>query len=121
MTDAVIPDMLPSPKLRYDPFTNRFVLTEPYVTPEYTVPTGEYTDGATRPELATIVGVKQYDRHLPACIVHDWMYRNAIGTKQEADALFETNLIRCNKQFGFNPELIPLMVTAVTLFGKGAY
>lgn len=121
MTEAIVPDMLPSPQLRYDPFTNRFVLTQPYVTPEYTVPAGEYTDGATRPELASIAGIKQYDRHLPACIVHDWMYRNAIGTKQEADLLFEINLKRCNKQFGFNPELIPLMAAAVSLFGKGAY
>lgn len=112
---------LGSPRLRYDPFTDRFVLIEPYVTPEYTIPVGEYTDGASRPEIASIVGVKQYDRHLPACIVHDWMYRNAIKTKKAADDLFEINLIRCAEQFGFDKNLIPPMVGAVRIFGKGAY
>lgn len=121
MTEPTNPEMLPSPMLRYDPFTNRFVLIEAYVTPEYTIPEGEYTDGATRPELARIVGIKQYDRHLPACIVHDWMYRNAIGDKKLADDLFEINLNRCAKQFGFNKHLIPEMVLAVRTFGKGAY
>lgn len=121
MIEPTNPEMLPSPMLRYDPFTNHFVLIEPYVTPEYTIPVGEYTDGATRPEIARIVGIKQYDRHLPACIVHDWMYRNAIGTKKEADDLFEVNLERCAKQFGFRSDLIPEMVMAVRAFGEGAY
>lgn len=112
---------LGSPRLRYDPFTNRFVLIEPYVTPEYTVPVDTHTDGASRPEFAEIIGVKRYDRHLPACIVHDWMYANAIGTKKEADDLFEVNLRRCHVLFGFEEHLIAPMVAAVRLGGKGSY
>lgn len=112
---------LPDPLLRYDCITNRFVLLADYVTPEYTVPKGEYTDGASRPEFAEIVGVHRFDRHLPACIVHDWMYRHAIGSKKEADAMFERNLHRCAKLFGFSELLIPAMVTAVVVGGRGNY
>lgn len=42
--------------VRYDPYTNHFVLEEDFVTPEYTVPKGEYTDGATTPCFTAIVG-----------------------------------------------------------------
>lgn len=107
--------------LRYDPITNHFVLVEDFVTPEYTVPKGEYTDGATRPEWAELIGVRDYDRHLYACVVHDWMYRHSIATKKQADDLFETNLLRCHELFSFPYELIDLMVAAVRIGGKGAY
>ena len=89
---------------------------EDYVTPEYTVPKGEFTDGASRPELTNLL-VRQYDRHLPACIVHDWMYRNAIATKQDADKQFHANLIRC----GVNHSTAMMMYRAVVFGGKGAY
>ena len=112
---------LPDPLLRFDSITNRFVLLEDYVTPEYTVPKGEYTDGASRPEFAEILGVHRYDRHLPACIVHDWMYRYAIGSKREADAMFERNLLRCVKLFGFPEHLVKPMVAAVVVGGRGSY
>lgn len=118
---TTVPDPFGRLVLRYDPYTNRFVLEEDFITPEHTIPKGEYTDGATRPELLNIVGVYRYDRHLPACIVHDWMYRNAIGTKKEADDLFEVNLQRCVTHYGFNKCLVTPMVTAVRMFGKGAY
>lgn len=107
--------------MRYDPITNRFVLTEPFVTPEYTIPAGEYTDGATRPLYTELVGIHDYDRHLYACVVHDWMYRHAIGTKEGADNLFELNLLRCHELFGFPYEKIAPMVAGVRLVGKGAY
>lgn len=107
---------LPDPILRYDRATNRFVLMGDYVTPEYTVPKGEFTDGASRPEFTNLF-VKQYDRHLPACIVHDWMYRNAIATKQDADKQFHANLIRC----GVNHSTAMMMYRAVVFGGKGAY
>lgn len=107
---------LPDPILRFDVMTNHFVLVEDYVTPEITVPAGEYTDGCTRPELLNIF-CKQYDRCLPAAIVHDHMYRYAIGTKEEADELFGKNLRRLEI-----PEAkVTAMVAAVKLGGEGSY
>ena len=107
---------MPDPLLRFDVATNRFVLIEDYVTPEITVPKGEYTDGATIPQLASML-VKQFDRHLPACIVHDYMYRNAIVSKAYADDVFHRNLLRC----GINVATAEVMYRAVQAFGKGSY
>lgn len=107
---------MPDPLLRFDVATNRFVLIEDYVTPEITVPKGEYTDGATMPSAAEIV-VDRFDRHLPACIVHDYMYRNAIISKEYADHLFHRNLFRC----GVGQLEASVMLKAVQMFGKGSY
>lgn len=107
---------IPDPLLRFDIATNRFVLIEDYVTPEVIVPKGEYTDGATLPQLACLV-VNQFDRHLPACIVHDFMYRNALVSKDYADSLFHHNLLRC----GIEQSTAAMMYGAVKVFGKGSY
>lgn len=111
---------LPAPKLMWDCEMGLFVLTEDYVTPEITVPAWEVTDGATRPHWAALY-LEKYDKHFPACIVHDYMYRHAIGTKKEADDLFELNLHRCAKHFGFDEDKIFPMVLAVRAGGQGAY
>ena len=112
--------ILPNPELKYDCSTGVFILIKDYVTPEIVVPAGQVTDGASRPEWASLF-IEKYDKHLPACIVHDYMYRKAIGTKKEADKLFETNLKRCVSAFGLDPDLVKPMYTAVKLFGKGKY
>lgn len=116
----MVSDILPDPELKWSNARGVFILTKDYVTPEITVPAGQSTDGASRPEWASIF-IEKYDKHLPACIVHDYMYRKAIKTKKEADALFEKNLKRCVDQFGLDPDLVKPMVTAVKLFGKGKY
>jgi hypothetical protein len=113
--------LLPDPVLRYDCGLDRFILLDDYVTPELTVPAGEYTDGASRPVIAELLGVKRYDRSLPACIVHDYMYREGLGSKKEADDLFAINLRRCRDQFSFPGLLIEPMVIAVRLGGRGSY
>ncbi len=112
--------LLPNPELKWICDMGVFVLTKDYVTPEITVPAGQTTDGASRPEWAAIF-IEKYDKHLPACIVHDYMYRKAIKTKKEADDLFKVNLKRCVEQFGLDPDLVKPMVTAVRMFGKGKY
>lgn len=118
---------LPDPHLRFDQITNRFVLLKDLVTPEITVPAGEYTDGASVPKMLSNI-VSPYDRHMVACIVHDYMYRKALvlpgyedDPKKGADDLFAVNLMRCNHLFGFEFTLITPMVTAVRMFGRGAY
>lgn len=121
MTKETNQVILPAPKLSYDPFHNRFMLIEDYVTPEHTVPAGEYVYGAKRPELAGIEGIKQYDRHLPAFIVLGWMYSNGIETKIEADKLFEINMHRCSKVFGFSPDMVDIIVLSVRFAGRGVW
>ena len=112
---------LPDPVLRYDCGSDRFILLDDYLTPELTVPAGEYTDGASRPAIAELLGIKRYDRSLPACIVHDYMYREGLGSKKEADDLFAINLQRCRDQFSFPGLLIQPMVLAVRIGGRGSY
>ena len=118
---------LPDPVLRYDQITNRFVLLADLVTPEIVVPAGEYTDGASVPGILSNI-VKPFDRHFIPCTVHDYMYRHAIvlpgyenDPKAGADALFEANLYRCSKLYGYPAEKIPAMVAGVKSFGRGAY
>lgn len=125
--DTLLYRDLPDPLLRYDQITNRFVLIEDLVTPEVLVPKGEYTDGASVPQIISNI-VKPFDRHLVPCIVHDYMYRHAIvlpgyehDPKRGADDLFEINLIRCSKLFGFDSAQVGPMVAAVKEFGRGAY
>lgn len=125
--DTLLYRDLPDPLLRYDQITNRFVLIEDLVTPEVLVPKGEYTDGATVPQVISNI-VKPFDRHLVPCIVHDYMYRHAIvlpgyehNPKLGADELFQVNLLRCHKLFGLDLNLVSLMVVAVKEFGRGAY
>lgn len=101
--------------------SDRFILLDDYVTPELTVPAGEYTDDASRPAIAELLGVKRYDRSLPACIVHGYMFRQGIASKKEADDLFAMNLRRCRDQFSFPGLLIQPMVIAVRIGGRGSY
>lgn len=108
------------PQLQYRMDVRLFQLTQDYVTPEYTVPAGNFTDGATVPDILEPY-VNKFDRHLPAAIVHDWMYTHGIGTKKEADDLFERNLWRCHYAYGFPADKIAPMVLAVRTFGKGNF
>lgn len=117
INDGII---LPFPQLQYRMDLRLFQLTADFVTPEYTVPEGNFTDGATVPDILEPY-VNKFDRHLPAAIVHDWMYTHGIGTKKEADDLFERNLWRCHYAYGFPADKIAPMVLAVRKFGKGNF
>lgn len=108
------------PQLQYRMDVQLFQLTEDFVTPEYTVPKGNFTDGATLPDILETY-VNKFDRHLPGVIVHDWMYPLGIGTKEEADDIFERNLWRCHYAYGFPAEKIEPMMVAVRTFGKGNF
>ena len=108
------------PQLQYRMDVRLFQLTEDFVTPEYTVPKGNFTDGATLPDILETY-VNKFDMHLPGVIVHDWMYSLGIGTKEEADDIFERNLWRCHYAYGFPAEKIEPMMVAVRTFGKGNF
>lgn len=60
VTSATL-ESLPFPKLEYNPIKNLWFLLEDYVTPEYTIPKGEFTDGATLPAFAEIAGFHRFD------------------------------------------------------------
>ena len=108
--------VLPDPEVSYDYRREKFRLLRNYVTPEYMVPTGFVSDGATTPKW-TRLWFPKVARYLPAAIVHDYMYDFGIGTKVQADKLFRVNLKRC----GVGKVRRFFMYYAVKWFGEGAF
>lgn len=102
--------------LVYNVKDNDFVLTENYTTPELTVPMGVNTDGASVPRILQNV-FPRYDKYLPACIVHDYMYGSGLYTKKQADDLFKKNL----KRLGLSAWFWWPMYWSVRLFGASHY
>jgi hypothetical protein len=83
---------------------------------EYVVPAGYVTDGVSDPWLFRRV-VPKLGPHLPAAVVHDYLYDQATTTKAKADWVF----LQILKELG-----IPLwqrwpMWLAVRLFGRGKW
>lgn len=112
--------LFPYPMLIYRTDIGMFELLQDFITPEYRVPAGTLTDGASVPDFLEPY-VRKFDKHLPAAIVHDWMYANGIATRAEADKLFEKNLWRCHYAYGFPSSKITPMVQAVRTFGGKYY
>ncbi len=107
---------LPDVLLRYSFESNDFTLTAPYITPEVQVPVGETTDGASVPWWARWA-FPRYDKYLPACIVHDYMYGTGLVSRKKADFLFKKNLKRCGlKSYQWWP-----MFWAVRIGGASHY
>ncbi|MCV6625854.1 MAG: DUF1353 domain-containing protein [Cellvibrionaceae bacterium] len=104
------------PKLEYLPAHDRWRLLAPLVTPEYTIPAGFESDGASVPRPFWPI-IPRVGKYLTASIVHDWMYVNAIGTKREADRLFKLNMQRA----GVSRWRVWLMYLSVKTFGRGSY
>jgi hypothetical protein len=80
------------------------------------IPAGTVTDLASVPRLLWAV-FPPHGKWAKAAIVHDYLYANAIGTKQYADDVFFEAMEVLN---------VPLinryiMYTAVRLFGRGEY
>lgn len=95
---------------------NCFYLIEDYSTPELTIPAGVSTDGASVPRLLQNL-FPRYDKYLPACLVHDYMYGSGLHTKKEADDLFKNNL----KRLGISTPIRWCMYWSVRLFGGSHY
>jgi hypothetical protein len=107
---------LPDIALRYNSTDNNFTLTSVYVTPEVQVPAGETTDGASVPFWARWA-FPRYDKYLPACVVHDYMYGTGLVSRKKADFLFKKNLKRC----GLHTVQWWLMFWAVRIGGASHY
>lgn len=81
-----------------------------------TVPDGFITDGASVPRIFWWVASPSGDL-FEASVVHDYMYKNAIATKKDADRLFRI----IAKHYGANKLRTFLAYNMVKLFGKGNY
>lgn len=88
--------------------TNEFV--------DVVVPKGYVTDLASIPR-ALWWFMPPAGRHAQACVVHDFMYDNAISTKELADKGFHAGLL----ELGIPRWRAYAMYLAVKWFGKGAY
>lgn len=95
---------------------NKWRLLEDWHTPFMTIPKGFETDGASVPRLFWWFASPSGDL-FEAAIIHDYMYKYAIKTKQQADHMFK----RAAKHYQANKLRRNLAYVMVKLFGKGAY
>lgn len=81
-----------------------------------TVPEGYITDFASVPRVFWSV-IPPVGKYTKACIIHDYMYDNAIKTKKEADLIFydAMKVLKVPKWKRLT------MYYAVRLFGRGEY
>lgn len=84
---------------------------------EVTVPVGFVTDGASVPSMLRFGRFKAGGSKFPAAVIHDFMYRNGVGTRALADLYFyEIMLLNGEPRF-----TAWLMYRVVRLFGRGEY
>lgn len=95
----------------------QYLLLEPLVTDEYTIPLGFVTDFASVPRV--LWGIfPPNGKYRNAAVVHDYMYVHAItGVKKNADKLFLKNM----KALGVPWWKRQAMYYAVRIGGKGNY
>ncbi|MFT6586097.1 MAG: hypothetical protein ACJAUY_000678 [Cognaticolwellia sp.] len=95
---------------------NKWQLTEGWQSPFMFIPSGFITDGASVPRILWAFASPSGDL-FEAAVIHDYMYKNAIKTKAEADHLFK----RVAKHYGANRLRRNLAYVFIKLFGKGLY
>ena len=83
---------------------------------EVAIPPGFVTDLASVPRPLWWF-ISPAGKHSQACVVHDYLYDNAIGTKKQADEIFFEAL----KELGVPRVRAWVMYLGVKLFGRGAY
>lgn len=81
-----------------------------------TVPAGFETDFASVPRIFQLF-VPVDGRYLEATIIHDYMYENALRTKQEADAILAEGMM----VLGVKKWRQWMVNFGVKYFGKGKY
>ncbi len=80
------------------------------------VPSGTVTDLATIPRLLWAI-FPPHGRWAKAAIIHDYLYANAIGSKDYADRIF----LEAMAVLGVSRFVRTLMYWAARLFGRGMY
>lgn len=106
-----------NPQLEHIVGTNKFRLTQDYVTPECIVPKGFITNGASSGRLLQSL-YPSYDKYFPAAIVHDYMYATGFLPKEEADLLFKFNI---EVRLGLSWKYYGPMYQSVKWFGGSHY
>lgn len=95
---------------------NWYELTEPLSYGDIHLPIGFLTDYASTPPFTWPIFPPR-GKYDPASLVHDWLYKNSIGTRKEADDIFLECMILLD---------VPVwkrrtMYRAVRLFGGGVW
>jgi hypothetical protein len=80
------------------------------------VPAGTVTDLASVPRLLWAI-FPPHGKYAKAAIVHDYLYANAIGTKDEADRIFYEAM----GVLGVPKWRKKIMFVAVSWFGRGSF
>lgn len=93
-----------------------WMLTQDYVTPYGTIPTGFIFNGASVPRILWWFADPAGELFEGACI-HDYYYDNALETKAFADDAFYRTLLSYNVR----PWKAFIAYHAVKLFGRGQY
>jgi len=95
---------------------NKWQLTEAWQSPFMFIPAGFVTDGASVPRILWAFASPSGDL-FEAAVIHDYMYKNAIKTKADADHLFK----RVAKHYKANRLRRSCAYVLVKFLGKGAY
>ena len=82
-----------------------------------TVPAGFMSDGASVPTGFTWIFPRVHGRYAKAAILHDYLYKNAIGSKEEADKIFYEAL----RVLGCGKVVSKLFYWGAKLIGRGSY
>lgn len=96
--------------------SNKWQLIENWQSPFLFIPAGFETDGASVPRLFWWFASPSGDL-FEAAIIHDYMYKKGIRTKQEADHTFK----RAAKHYQANSLRVNIAYCFVKVFGKGEY
>lgn len=91
-------------------------LESDFITPYYTVPRNYYSDGASIPRIFWSL-TDPAGELFEAALVHDYLYSNAIGTKEFADNTFLSVAL----DFGVKPWKAKVAYWFVRIFGRGSY
>lgn len=83
---------------------------------EIIVPDGFITDFASIPRIFWSI-LPPNGRYTKAAVIHDYLYQNAIHSKEYADKVFHEAML----VLGVNRRTAWIMYQAVKLFGKGNY
>ena len=108
---------LSSTKFELLSYENMVRVLWPIETPEVTIPTGFKSNGASSPLLIHGL-VPQYDRYLPAYVIHDWCYsKESKFSREYSDTLLRQNLIK----MGMSHVKAESIYLALREFGKEHY
>lgn len=106
---------LPRPQVEHIE-AHKWKLTAPFRLGNTIIPEGFISDGASVPRVFWSV-FSPAGKLFEASLLHDYMYKEKIASKEEADVLFYSNIIA----YGTNKFLAKIAYLFVKYGGKGNY